>query len=190
MRKAFKFYRSYFEVYNELSDLDKLKFIDAILRKQFYGEEPSLKGMAQFAYKSQQHSIDSQVKGYEDKTGLKLTPTQGGYIAPYIAPSLQEKEKEKEKEQYVNATFNKFWDYYGKKVDRRKCLAKWKKLKESEIEAIRKHLPKYIEATPDTQYRKNPLTYLNGQAWLDEDLPANDKPKQNGVPYSLLNLNV
>jgi uncharacterized phage protein (TIGR02220 family) len=97
-RKAFKFYRSYFEVYNELSDKDKLLFIEAILRKQFYGEEPSLKGMAAFAYKSQKHSIDLQVRGYEDKTGNKLTPMQGALIDPYIAPCVQEKEKEKEKE--------------------------------------------------------------------------------------------
>ena len=34
--------------------------------------------MSKFAYVSQFHSIDTQVKGWEAKTGLKLTPTEGG----------------------------------------------------------------------------------------------------------------
>ena len=45
--------------------------------------------MAKFAYISQTNSIDSQVKGYEDKTKTKLnesqivnTPTVGGKITP------------------------------------------------------------------------------------------------------------
>ena len=65
--------------------------------------------MAKFAYISQMNSIDQQVKGYEDKTGLKLsservenTPTeggsQGGAQGESNTPSQQEKEKEKGKE--------------------------------------------------------------------------------------------
>jgi len=83
-RKGFNFFRSYFDVYNELEqDEDKLAFIDALLNKQFLGQEPEeLKGMAKFAWISQQHSISEQVKGFETKTGIKLTPTQGGYNTP------------------------------------------------------------------------------------------------------------
>ena len=39
-RKGFNFYRSYFDVYNELNDADKLAFIDALLEKQFLGKNP------------------------------------------------------------------------------------------------------------------------------------------------------
>ena len=79
-RKGFNFFRSYFDVYNELeTDKDKVQFIEALLNKQFLGIEPEgLKGMSKFAYVSQFHSIDTQVKGWEAKTGLKLTPTEGG----------------------------------------------------------------------------------------------------------------
>ena len=60
--------------------------MDALLDRQFLGVKPEeLTGMAKFAYISQTNSIDSQVKGYEDKTGTKLsidgglpTPTLGG----------------------------------------------------------------------------------------------------------------
>ena len=76
-RKGFNFFRSYFDVYNELPDEDKLAFIDALLNKQFMGVNPKLiKGtQSRFAYISQLNSIDSQVKGYEDKTKTRLDGT-------------------------------------------------------------------------------------------------------------------
>jgi hypothetical protein len=100
MRKGFNFYRSYFEVSMELKDSEFIDFIKALLQKQFNGIEPTnLKGMAKFAYLSQKHSIDSQVKGYEDKTKQKLIPLIGGSVGGLIGGSEQEKEKVQEKVQ-------------------------------------------------------------------------------------------
>lgn len=115
-RKGFNFFRSYYDVYNELNDEDKLAFIDAILDRQFLGTKPKdLKGMAKFAYISQTNSIDAQVKGYEDKTetrldgrpyykgdeapidAVKINPTDGGSETP--TQQVEEKGEEKEKEQ-------------------------------------------------------------------------------------------
>ena len=114
-RKAFNFFRSYFDIYNELEkDKDKVAFIDALLNKQFNNIEPeNLKGLGKFAYISQKHSIDKQVKGYFDKVeGIKKKypkqdPTQGGKVDPRQGasqdPTQQEQvevqEKEKGKEQ-------------------------------------------------------------------------------------------
>ena len=108
-RKGFNFYRSYFDVAMELPDKDRLAFYDALAKRQFLGEEPTLTGMAKLAYISQKYVIDAQVKGWEDKTGASLkvvekqevnTPCQGGYQGGdgggSYAPSVQEKEKEKE----------------------------------------------------------------------------------------------
>ena len=93
-RKGFNFFRSYYDVYNELENAqDKVDFIDALLDRQFLGVKPTdLKGMSKFAYISQTNSIDSQVKGYEDKTKTKLnpletvktTPTDGGETTPTV----------------------------------------------------------------------------------------------------------
>ena len=99
MRQAFNFYRSYWDVAKELNDKDRLAFYDALLTRQFTGEETELKGLVKFAYLSQKHSIDKQIKGYEDKTKRPLQdpsqdPTQGGTQGP----SVQEKEKGKGKE--------------------------------------------------------------------------------------------
>jgi hypothetical protein len=106
MRKAFNFFHSYYEVAKELNDKDRLAFLDAILKKQFTGCETELTGMSKFAYLSQKHSIDSQIKGYFDKTKDPMfdplqDPCQGGSVDPIKAPSVQEKEKEQEKEQDV-----------------------------------------------------------------------------------------
>ena len=72
--------------------------------------------------------------------------------------------------------FEIFWDTYAKKVDTAKCKAKWSKLSLSEQEAVMKHIPLYVASTPDKKFRKNPLTYLNGQCWLDEIAT----PQRNG----------
>lgn len=102
-RKGFNFFRSYYDVYNELeNNEDKVAFIDALLDRQFLGIKPNdLKGMAKFAYISQTNSIDSQVKGYEDKTKNYFTPTVGGCVGVILPPALQVEVKEKVKEKVI-----------------------------------------------------------------------------------------
>ena len=101
MRKAFNFYRSYWEAAEDLSPTDRLKYYEAIMKRQFTGEEVELTGLAKIVYKGQKHSIDAQVLGYEAKKGTLLPPcqggSQGGTEGGGQAPSVQEKEKEKEK---------------------------------------------------------------------------------------------
>jgi hypothetical protein len=104
MRKAFNFYRSYYDVAKELKESDRAKFLWAILQRQFEGIEPKIDGLAKFAYISQQHSIDSQVIGYEHKTGEKLTPIGGGSVGGSEGGSVQEEGKEQGKVQYVDTS--------------------------------------------------------------------------------------
>jgi len=112
-RKGFNFFRSYYDVYNMLPPEEKVAFMDALLDRQFIGVKPTeLEGMAKFAYVSQTNSIDSQVKGYEDKTKTKLnplevvlvTPTDGGVVTPTVQVEEKGKEKEEVKEQIVIET--------------------------------------------------------------------------------------
>ena len=108
-RKAVKFYRSYWEVAMELNDKDRLAFYDALMMRQFTGAEPELTGMAKFAYISQKHSIDAQVKGFEDKTKIPLQgPTQGGSEGGSKGPSAQVKEKEKVKQYNIEERKQEF----------------------------------------------------------------------------------
>ena len=106
-RFQFKFYRSYYDVMLELPESDRLKYLEAILHRQFTGKEIELTGMAKFAYISQKHSIDKQVEGWESKIGEALEepiqdPMQGGSGGGSEGPTLQiqtqiQTEEEKEK---------------------------------------------------------------------------------------------
>lgn len=75
-------------------------------------------------------------------------------------------------EQGNNIPFETFWNAYGKKVDREKARKKWEGLSAKDQQQAIEHIPKYIAATPDKQYRKYPATYLNNKTWLDEELPS------------------
>jgi hypothetical protein len=77
-----------------------------------------------------------------------------------------------------DSTFNLFWDLYGKSINKLKCESKFKKLSQDCIDTIFKTLPAYIDSTPDKQFRKAPLVYLNNQAWNDEVIySSGDKVK-------------
>jgi hypothetical protein len=180
MRKAFKFYRSYWEVAQELNDKERLKFYDALLLKQFTGQDLPVDGMSKFAILSQRHSIDLQIDGYVAQFKKKHPnedPWQGVMQGVITTPLVQEKEKEKEKENVTSESdfyFEKFWNVYAKKFDRSKCMKTFSKIKPDLYETIITAAEKYVQSTPEIKYRKNPLTWLNGQCWIDE-LPAHEE---------------
>jgi hypothetical protein len=100
-RLLFKFYKSYFETAKMLDDKNRLAFYDALFEKQFYGIEPKLDGLANLVYVSQKHSIDAQVKGWEDKMKQSIAPPMLPPIAP-PTPQLKEEVKEQLKEEKKN----------------------------------------------------------------------------------------
>lgn len=179
MRKAFKFYRSYWEVAQELNDKERLKFYDALLMKQFTGQDLQLEGMSKFAILSQRHSIDLQIEGYVaqyKKRHPNEDPWQGVMQGVMVYPSIEEKEKVKEKEEVNNESeiyFEKFWNTYAKKYDRSKCQKTFLRIDPALFEIIIESARKYVDSTPEIKYRKNPLTWLNGQCWNDE-LPVHE----------------
>ncbi len=98
----------------QLPEKDQLAYIKAILARQFTGEEIPLEGMAKFAYISQKHSIEQQVKGYETKMNRPLAPpTEPPCQPPTEPPTVQEKGKGKEQEKEKE----KGKEYAGVKLD-------------------------------------------------------------------------
>jgi hypothetical protein len=180
-RKQFKFYRSYFDIISELeNDTDKLNYLISILEFQFNGIEIPLQGMAKFAFKSQKHSLDRQLKGFIDATSIDdpiVTPIDtpvGGTDSIPIEHTpvgiINNKEiiKNKEvKKENSCLTFESFWELYDKKIDSKKCKDKFQKVKESDRQNILDTLPNYVKSTPDIKFRKNPITYLNNESWND-----------------------
>ncbi len=112
-RLGFNFLLSYYEVFKRLPDAEsKEKFITSICEKQFFGKDPKLDGIVEFAYASQKHSIDKSRKGWDDSLKkeiknnsqlfineeLKTYPLQGPLEGSIKGPSIQEKEEDKDKE--------------------------------------------------------------------------------------------
>ena len=179
-RKAFNFLRSYFDVLNELkSDKDKLDFLIAIINKQFLNETPKdLSFVVNLCYESQRHSIESSVKGYEQKTGnsLKIYESeelQGGMQGGMQGGSVQEedKEKEEEKEEYTKKDIDFIYSLYPTvcKVQNRatgknsKNKTKIKSiLKENSIEELESIIKGYlINSKLSESYIQNFGTFLN-----------------------------
>lgn len=68
----------------------------------------------------------------------------------------------------IDESFDLFWKIYDKKQDSKKCKEKFLKLNEKDIQKILEVVDNYKLSTPDKKYRKNPLTWLNGNCWNDE----------------------
>jgi hypothetical protein len=74
--------------------------------------------------------------------------------------------------------FERAWELYGRKGNKKTSMRKWGSLKNDCREAAMKHIPPYVKATPDKQYRKNFETYLNQEAWHDEIVSPTMAQKQ------------
>ena len=132
-----------------------LKVASGMPKKTFYKVDKSVV-MAVFAC-SEETSLH-EVKKLNDMQSKKS-------ILHEVIPIYNYKNNYKNK---VSVDFDKFWEIYDKKVDRKKTEKKFLALSKKEIDAIFNHLPSYLHSTPDKKYRKNPLTYLNSESWNDE----------------------
>jgi hypothetical protein len=74
--------------------------------------------------------------------------------------------------------FKEFWDAYDKKVGSKKCSEKWARMSKLHKVVCMQHVPRYVEVTPDPQFRMNPLTYLRGQYYNDEAVITSRQPRQ------------
>ena len=68
----------------------------------------------------------------------------------------------------IEQSFDTFWNTYDKKIDSKKCKDKFFKLSENDINKILNVVSDYVKSTPDKKFRKNPITWLNGNCWNDE----------------------
>jgi len=75
--------------------------------------------------------------------------------------------------------FDLFWDMYGNKTGKKKCVTKFSKLSEADITKILNAVPVYIRHCREKdKFIKNPETWLNGEHWNDEiSVNANSVPE-------------
>lgn len=77
------------------------------------------------------------------------------------------------------ALFNTFWDSYNKKIGTHKCKEKFMRYSVTNMGKIVSSCIEYTRSTPEVKYRKNPLTWLNGEYWKDQKEITKEKQKQD-----------
>jgi len=63
--------------------------------------------------------------------------------------------------------FNKLWELYDYKKSKKRSLSLFLKLKNEDVEKIKKTIVAYINETKGTSYRKHLSTYLSNECWND-----------------------
>lgn len=90
-------------------------------------------------------------------------------------------DKNEEEVKETNSDFESLWAAYGRKGNKKTSLQKFEKLKQSDIDLIKIHLPEYVKSTPTIQFRKDFQTYINQECWNDEILaPTTPQDKHSG----------
>jgi hypothetical protein len=147
------------------SDAAKALILFWLIASESNGELPPVKSLA-----FRMRCSESDIKRYISKLSHWVISDDINMISPRYQPDILEREGEKEIETKTDSdySFEDFWKTYRKSSDKSKCMLKFAKLTVKEKQLIAEKLPLYIASTPNTQYRKNPLTWLNGKCWNDE----------------------
>jgi hypothetical protein len=103
-----------------------------------------------------------------------------GLCTPNINPQKTENGKsEKSSQEFAAAevldelSFENVWAMYERKGNRKSSQRRWDGLpKKAKLLAVA-HIPRYVAATPEIQYRKNFETYIGQEAWNDEIITKN-----------------
>jgi len=130
----------------------------------------NLKSTNEITIKSSNKGTVIQIVKYVDyQVATSQTTNEQQTDNKRITTNKNDNKEKKEKKELV---FDKFWNLYDKKIDTKSCKAKFLKLSNKDIVNILKVVKNYVSLTPDKQYRKNPLTWLNKESWKDESLKA------------------
>jgi hypothetical protein len=85
-----------------------------------------------------------------------------------------------------NVHFDKFWEIYDKKIDRKSCEKIWAKINPSEEEAVKivYAAGEYVKTVTDKQFQKHPKTWLNNESW-NNDLIISNGATQNVTKHQI-----
>ena len=68
----------------------------------------------------------------------------------------------------METSFDTFWNTFDNKKSKDKAERKWNLMSAKDQTDCMDSLPSYIKSTPDRQFRKHPVTYLNQKCWNDK----------------------
>jgi hypothetical protein len=189
IRKSFILHHDSLNVLDDLTD-DQAGLLFKAIKAYHLGDELQLDVLTNIAMSPFRNQFDRDAIKYENlceknrliaenRYNTKSTSGKvGNQPLPEVTKSTDNDSKSDSKsksdndsdskKEVTNDRFAEFWDLYGKKTDSSKCKTKFARLTKTEIELLFEKLPAYIKSTPDKQYRKNPITWLNGKCWNDE----------------------
>lgn len=189
IRKSFILHHDSLNVLDDLTD-DQAGLLFKAIKAYHLGGDLTLDVLTNIAMSPFRNQFDRDALKYENlceknrliaenRYNTKSTSGKSGnQTPPKVTKSTDNDSKSDSKsdndsdsdsnKEVTNDRFAEFWDLYGKKTDSSKCKTKFARLTKTEIELLFEKLPGYIKSTPDKQYRKNPITWLNGKCWNDE----------------------
>lgn len=130
--------------------------------------------------------IHSEAKNYSESEPLQDAFAAGARWAitgKYYKPSelFDNKEILNPIFEGENDSFEDWWKMYNKKRGKKKAKQKWDRLTVAQQVACLTATPDYVASTPDPVYRKDPLTYLNGECWNDEIIKKQNHEQQRAI---------
>jgi biotin operon repressor len=116
---------------------------------------------------------------YTTQDPTQDNPTQDNpLLKKTITKNINIKNNERIYSDSLENSFDEFWSYYPKKVDKGAALRAFRRAaKKNEVALVIEGAKRYAEDPnlPEKQYIKNPATWLNAEAWNNGPLPKRKK---------------
>jgi hypothetical protein len=180
-KKSFILYTDQSGVFNQLPDEIAGKLIkhifayvndenpvcdDLIINIAFEPIKQSLKrDLKRYEQYIDKQSING-AKGGRPKKPIETQKTQAFFEKPKKADSDSVSDNVNVND--INIIFDEFWNLYQKKINKEESLKSFKKIKPSEYEVIKNHIPNFVKSFKDKQFQPYFSTYLNKRRWEDE----------------------
>ena len=109
-------------------------------------------------------SLMKRMEKIDESRAKRAAAGRKGGIAKAKAQQSSGKKRKKskiKKGNNIDPNFEKFWEIYQKKGNKKSSYENWLKLSEKQKTEVFEKVHQYVKSTPNLQYRKNAEVYLN-----------------------------
>ena len=194
-KKAFNFYRNYYDILKSLSKSQQAEFIMALTSVMFFDQhidDVKFKdSVLNIVWASIKFLLQQSIDGFCSKNKIQYNqaigtpyepPSQGGYVPPCQQEEGEEEGKGKEEgKEELSELFVNFYEAYPKHVKKADTL-KWFEKNKPDNEMVEMLIDKVNEQIAWRERQSSagafvpqwpaPIVWLNGKRWEDELEPA------------------
>jgi len=188
MRDTTIIYRSFYEAIKDLPAENQAELWVAIFEFSLNFNEVELTGLSKTVFKLIKPQLEANNKRFENgkkpKAKQEISKPEAKHKQVVSKSEANNNNNNNNNNNLDTASalrseqFEKFWEFYGKHGAKKPAKQRFMKLTETEMEALRKHLPKYLDSTPDIKFRKHAERYLSSKLWENGDIENLSKPVQ------------